>query len=102
MNFNSKATPLVWPQLRKFILAMKLTAIIIIAALTNVSAKSYSQIVTLHQKNTTVAKVLRSIEKQTGYHFLYDEQDVSKAGDINIEVANVSLEEALDQCFKNQ
>ena len=61
MNFNSKATPLAWPQLRKFILAMKLTAFIIIAALTNVSAKSYSQIVTLHQKNTTVEKVLRSI-----------------------------------------
>jgi TonB-linked SusC/RagA family outer membrane protein len=81
---------------------MKLTAIIIIAALTNVSAKGYSQIVTLHQKNTTVAKVLRSIEKQTGYHFLYDKQDISKAGDINIEVANVSLEEALDQCFKDQ
>ena len=102
MNFNSKAMPLAWPQLSKIILAMKLTVIIIIAALTNVSAKSYSQIVTLHQKNTTVAKVLRSIEKQTGYHFLYDKQDVSKAGDINIEVANVSLEEALDQCFKNQ
>ncbi|MDN5285849.1 MAG: SusC/RagA family TonB-linked outer membrane protein [Mucilaginibacter sp.] len=102
MNFNSKAMPLAWPQLSKIILAMKLTVIIIIAALTNVSAKSYSQIVTLHQKNTTVAKVLRSIEKQTGYHFLYDKQDVSKAGDINIEVANVSLEEALDQCFKDQ
>ncbi|MGF7038933.1 TonB-dependent receptor [Mucilaginibacter lappiensis] len=102
MNFNSKATPLVWPQLSKIILAMKLTAIIIIAALTNVSAKSYSQIVTLHQKNTTVEKVLRSIEKQTGYHFLYDKQDVSKAGGINIEVAGVSLEEALNQCFKDQ
>lgn len=102
MNFNSKATPLAWPQLRKFILAMKLTAFIILAALTSVSAKSYSQIVTLHQKNTTVEKVLRSIEKQTGYHFMYDKQDVSKAGAINIEVANVSIQNALDQCFKDQ
>ncbi|WP_431200325.1 hypothetical protein ACQ86K_10770 [Mucilaginibacter sp. P19] len=56
MNFNSKATPLAWPQLRKFILAMKLTAFIIIAALTNVSAKSYSQIVTLHQKTLPLKK----------------------------------------------
>jgi TonB-linked SusC/RagA family outer membrane protein len=56
----------------------------------------------LHQKNTTVEKVLRSIEKQTGYHFMYDKQDVSKAGAINIEVANVSIENALDQCFKDQ
>jgi TonB-linked SusC/RagA family outer membrane protein len=102
MNFNSKATPLAWPQLSKIILAMKLTAIIIIAALTNVSAKSYSQVVTLHQKNTTVEKVLRSIEKQTGYHFLYDKKDVSNTGGINVEVSNASLAEALDQCFKDQ
>ena len=102
MNFNSKAMPMAWPQLSKIILAMKLTAIIIIAALTNVSAKSYSQIVTLHQKNTTVEKVLKSIEKQTGYHFLYDKKDVSNAGGINVEVSNASLQEALDQCFKDQ
>jgi len=102
MNFNSKATPLVWPQLSKIILAMKLTVIIMVAVLTNVSAKTYSQVVTLHQKNTTVEKVLRAIEKQTGYHFMYDKQDVSKASTINIEVAGVPLEQALDQCFKDQ
>jgi TonB-linked SusC/RagA family outer membrane protein len=102
MNFNSKAMPMAWPQLSKIILAMKLTAIIIIAALTNVSAKSYSQVVTLHQKNTTVEKVLKSIEKQTGYHFLYDKKDVSHTGGINVEVSNASLADALDQCFKDQ
>jgi len=102
MNFNSKATPLVWPQLSKIILAMKLTVIIMVAVLTNVSAKTYSQVVTLHQKNASVEKVLRSIEKQTGYHFMYDKQDVSKASAINIEVAGVSLEQALDLAFKDQ
>lgn len=102
MNFNSKATPLVWPQLSKIILAMKLTVIIMVAVLTNVSAKTYSQVVTLHQKNASVEKILRSIEKQTGYHFMYDKQDVSKASTINIEVAGVPLEQALDQCFKDQ
>jgi TonB-linked SusC/RagA family outer membrane protein len=102
MNFNSKAMPLVWPQLSKIILAMKLTVIMMVAVLTNVSAKTYSQVVTLHQKNASVEKVLRSIEKQTGYHFMYDKQDVSKASAINIEVAGVSLEQALDLAFKDQ
>ena len=102
MNFNSKAMPLAWPNLSKILLVMKLTAILIIAALTNVSAKTYSQIVTLHQKKSTVEKVLRSIEKQTGYHFLYDKQDVSKAGAINIEIGPVTVEEALNNCFKDQ
>ncbi|WP_299291378.1 TonB-dependent receptor [uncultured Mucilaginibacter sp.] len=81
---------------------MKLTAILIIAALTNVSAKTYSQIVTLHQKKATVEKVLKSIEKQTGYHFLYDKQDIAKAGEINIEIGPVTVEEALNKCFKDQ
>ncbi|MDN3579306.1 TonB-dependent receptor [Mucilaginibacter flavus] len=81
---------------------MKLTVIVMVLALTNVYAKTYSQVVTLHQKNASVEKVLRSIEKQTGYHFMYDKQDVSKASAINIEVAGVSLQQALDQAFKDQ
>ena len=102
MNFNSKTVPVAWSKHSKIILVMKLTAILIIAALTNVSAKSYSQIVSLKEKNTSVAKVLRLIEKQTGYHFMYDKQDVSKATAINIDVTNVPLTEALDKAFKDQ
>jgi hypothetical protein len=83
MNFNSKAVPLAWSKLSKIILVMKFTAILIIAALTNVSAKTFSQTVSLRQKNVSVEKVLRLIEKQTGYHFMYDKNDVSKVRGIN-------------------
>jgi TonB-linked SusC/RagA family outer membrane protein len=102
MNFNSKTVPVAWSKLSKTLLVMKLTAILIIAALTNVSATSYSQTVSLRQKNASVEKVLRSIEKQTGYHFLYDKQDVSKAGGINIDVSQVTISQALDVAFKDQ
>ncbi|GAC1314745.1 MAG: TonB-dependent receptor [Mucilaginibacter sp.] len=81
---------------------MKLTAVFIIAALTQISAKSYSQIVTLHQKKTSVEKILRSIEKQTGYHFLYDKQDILKASAVNIDVGPARVEDALNACFKDQ
>jgi hypothetical protein len=56
MNFNSKAVPLAWPKLSKIILVMKLTAILIIAALTNVSAKSYSQTSFVAPKEHSVEK----------------------------------------------
>lgn len=102
MNFNSKTVPVAWSKLSKTLLVMKLTAILIIAALTNVSATTYSQTVSLRQKNASVEKVLRSIEKQTGYHFLYDKQDVSKAGGINIDVSQVTISQALDVAFKDQ
>ncbi|MES2063358.1 MAG: TonB-dependent receptor [Bacteroidota bacterium] len=102
MNFNSKAVPLAWSKLSKIILVMKFTAILIIAALTNVSAKTFSQTVSLRQKNVSVEKVLRLIEKQTGYHFMYDKNDVSKVRGINIDVAAVSVTQALDEAFKDQ
>ncbi|MEB0263247.1 SusC/RagA family TonB-linked outer membrane protein, partial [Mucilaginibacter sp. 10I4] len=102
MNFNSKAVPLAWSKLSKLILVMKLTAILIIAALTNVSAKTFSQTVSLRQKNASVEKVLRLIEKQTGYHFMYDKNDVSKAGGITIDVDKVSVDQALVIAFKDQ
>jgi TonB-linked SusC/RagA family outer membrane protein len=102
MNFNSKAVPLAWSKLSKIILVMKFTAILIIAALTNVSAKTFSQTVSLRQKNISVEKVLRLIEKQTGYHFMYDKNDVAKVRGINIDVAQVSVTQALDEAFKDQ
>ena len=102
MNFNSKVVPTGRLHLSKILLAMKFTAFIILATLSTVSAESYSQKVTLNEKNISVGEVLRLIEKQTNYHFLYDKSDISKAGAISISVGNVSVEVALDKCFKGQ
>jgi len=102
MNFNSKASPMGRLHLSKILLAMKLTAFIILVTLSTVSAKSYSQMVTLHEKNISVGEVLRSIEKQTNYHFLYDKRDVAKVRSISVDVGNVSVEVALDKCFQGQ
>ena len=102
MNFNSKTSaPLRLPVFR-VLLAMKLTAIIMLIALTNVSAKTYSQIVSLKQKQASVEKILRLIEEQTGYHFLYQKKDVVGIGKIDVSVMGVSIEDALKECFKNQ
>lgn len=102
MNFNSKVMPAGRLKLSQILLAMKLTTILILAALSTVSASSYSQMITLHKKNISVGEVLRLIEKQTNYHFLYDRRDISRAGVINVDVGNVSVEVALDKCFKDQ
>lgn len=82
-------------------MAMRLTVIITILALTNVSAKSYSQNVTLNQKNISIEKSLRSISKQSGFFFLYDKKDIPRNELIDINVHKVSVEEALNQCLKD-
>lgn len=96
MNFNSKGLPC------KILLAMKLTTFLLIVTLAQVSAEGFGQKVTLHIKNSTLETVLKAIEKQSGYHFLYDKLDMPENGQISVEVSNVPVEEALDQIFTDQ
>ncbi|WP_345231041.1 TonB-dependent receptor [Olivibacter ginsenosidimutans] len=102
MNFISKAVLRTSPLLQQLLLTMKLTAFLMLWALLQVSAKSYSQGITLNEKNTSVAKILQLIEKQSGYHFLFDKIDLEKAGTISVQVNNVPIEEALKKSLENQ
>lgn len=81
---------------------MKFTAIFLLAASLQVSANSYSQKVTLSQKNAVLEKVFRSIKKQTGYSFFFDVAWLQKASPVTIDVKEASLQAALDICFKDQ
>lgn len=78
---------------------MKLTTFILIIALTQLSAKTFSQI-TLKEKNTQITEVLRQIENQTGFVFLYDYKEIN-AVKVSVNVKNVSIEQALDHCLSN-
>ncbi|WP_205943032.1 SusC/RagA family TonB-linked outer membrane protein [Pedobacter frigidisoli] len=81
---------------------MKLTTILLLATLCQVSASVYSQNITLKQKNVSINAVFKSIEKQSEYVFLYDNLELSNAQKITIDVKNASIDQVLDLCFKNQ
>ena len=81
---------------------MKITVFLLIVAFTNLSAEVFSQMVTVNAERVPIEKVLLSIEKQTGYHFFYDKQDIAKADAVTIDLHNVPIEDALKACFKNQ
>jgi TonB-linked SusC/RagA family outer membrane protein len=87
--------------LKKTLLIMKFTGILLFIACLQVSAKGYSQI-TLSEKNAPLQKVFKQIQKQTGYDFLYSVELLEKAGTVSIEVRNVSLEKALELCIKDK
>lgn len=82
-------------------LIMKLFIILLIAAMP-VSAMSYGQSVSLSQKNVPLQKVFKQIEKQSGFLFWYENKILRNTRKVTIHVKNVSVKEALDQCFKNQ
>jgi TonB-linked SusC/RagA family outer membrane protein len=81
---------------------MKLTAIFMLASLVTVSAKTFSQNVSIHQNQVSVDKILKLIKKQTGYNYLYQDDAVSGTSKIDVDVANATIQETLDKCFKNQ
>jgi TonB-linked SusC/RagA family outer membrane protein len=81
---------------------MKLTIILMLAVLLQVSAKGHAQTITISVKNASLEKVFTEIKKQTGYSFLYTDQTLQGTHKVDINVNAVSLETLLDLCLKNQ
>ncbi|HEY4196240.1 MAG TPA: SusC/RagA family TonB-linked outer membrane protein [Mucilaginibacter sp.] len=79
---------------------MKLTTLLIIIGFLQVSARGFSQI-TVKEKNAPLAAVLKTVEKQTGYFFIYNDQQI-KLGNISIDLNNVTLDQALRVFFTDK
>jgi TonB-linked SusC/RagA family outer membrane protein len=86
----------------KTLMVMKITVFLVLVASMNVSAKVYSQKLTLTEKNAPLDKLFTEIKKQTGYTFVYTESILKKARTVSLQVVDVSLEKVLQICFQNQ
>lgn len=85
--------------LKKTMLTMKMTIILLLVATLQISAKTYSQKVSIASKDISLEKVLRLLEQQTGYSFLCNQQVLKKAEHMDIHLRKVSLPEALAGCL---
>lgn len=83
----------------KLLLIMKLTTLILLISLLQVSASSFGQKITLNENRAPLTKVLSAIENQSGYVFFYDSKDVKKR--VNVHVNDASIDDALTACLKN-
>lgn len=103
MTFSSIITRLYVERrlIAKMIFAMKLSAFIVLVACLHVSAKSYSQNITLSEKNISLEKAFRQIEKQTSYVFFFDHKLIDKAQKISVDLNAATLKKALDACLKD-
>src|SRR5690606_12062176 len=86
----------------KLFLVMKLIAFLIMLGMLQVSAKSYSQKISYSGENVRIEKVLKSIEKQTGYYLFYKYNEIKDAKTIDLDLKNVELKQALSAIFKDQ
>jgi TonB-linked SusC/RagA family outer membrane protein len=88
--------------LQKTLRIMKITFVLVFAALMQVYAISKAQNVTLSENNVSLDKVFKDIKQQTGINFLYNPEMLSLAKPVTIVVKNKPLSEVLDACFLDQ
>lgn len=87
---------------RKIVLAMNLTAIILLSATLTVSARGNAQKVTLKVKDAPLKTVFVKINEQTGFNFLYSDEDLANTNVVTLNVTDAPLQKVLDLCFKDQ
>ncbi len=80
---------------------MRLTTVILIASLMQVSAATFGQRITLNLQKTTLQNVLKEIRKQSGYDFYYDSRTVRDNKQISVGVTNASIDEVMQAALKN-
>jgi len=88
------------PNLLSSQIIMRLSCILFMVSM-SVSAFAFAQRVTLNRRNVSLTTVIKEIKRQSGYNFLYDAGALSLAPLVSVDVTNASVEEVLNECFKN-
>lgn len=84
------------------LLYMKLTALLLFVACLHVSARTYSQKVSLSGKDLSLEQIFELVKTQTGYDAIYNPDLLKKAKRVSIHVQNADLTDALQYCFRDQ
>ena len=88
---------------KRLLIAMKLTIVLLTAVCLQAAAKTNAQNISLSEKSISLEKALQKIKAQSGYEFFYDRKILSLAKEpISVKLANGTLNQALDLCFKDQ
>ncbi len=89
---------------RKLILKMKLTFLILMGCLMQVSATVYSQATkfSFNIEAMQVVDVLKDIQDKSDFRFFYQREQVDVTRKVDLKVSDVSVEAILDELFKDQ
>ncbi|OIV42614.1 SusC/RagA family TonB-linked outer membrane protein [Flavobacterium johnsoniae] len=83
-------------------LKLKLTTLLILVAMFNIRGNTYAQKtkVTLELNNSTIEKVIETIEQKTDFRFIYKLNDIDLDRTVSISVKDQSIYVVLDKLFK--
>ncbi|MGN6420560.1 MAG: SusC/RagA family TonB-linked outer membrane protein [Pseudobacter sp.] len=89
-------------RITKTLLVMKLIMLFLTVGFLNVHATGVSQIVSFSGKNVRLDSVLLSLEKQTGFVFIYTDPVIKAARPVTINAENMPLEIFLNKILQPQ
>ncbi|MES2457088.1 MAG: SusC/RagA family TonB-linked outer membrane protein [Bacteroidota bacterium] len=87
------------PQLLR---VMRITAILLLVGLMQVSAASFAQRLMLVKKNVSLKEVFTAIKTQTGYNVVCDSELLKDSKNVSTKFKEAELPEVLDAVLKNQ
>jgi len=86
----------------KIIQIMRLTAVLLLVTLMQVSATGLAQKISLSETDVPLKTIFKKIRTQSGYDFVYAESLFKGMKPVSINIKNAGLEEVLDQIFNSQ
>ncbi|RQP15042.1 MAG: SusC/RagA family TonB-linked outer membrane protein, partial [Parapedobacter sp.] len=86
----------------KYFLVMKLTFLLLLAGMLNVSANVYAQRISLTVKKASFESVLMDIQRQSGYNFLFKAEYFDQARPVTLSVKNKDISEVLPALMASQ
>ncbi|ACU04734.1 TonB-dependent receptor plug [Pedobacter heparinus DSM 2366] len=86
----------------KLLLIMRLTTVILITTLLQVSASSFGQRMTLERKSITLQRIFKEIRKQTGYDVLLSTNRIGINSTIDVSFSNAALDEVMEKVIQGR
>lgn len=102
MQFSLRKKELYLSASLKILQVMKFTAIFLLTTCIHVSAAVYSQKIELSVKNVSLTTVFKSVEKQTGYKFFYDNKLLNNSKSVSAHFTNGTIHQVLQKVLQNQ
>lgn len=81
---------------------MNLIAVFLLVGCLHLSAASYSQTITLHEKSYSLKAIFNAIQKQTDYSVIYNVRFIETAKPIAVSAKQMPLEELLSEALNDQ
>src|SRR5690606_19388051 len=88
--------------IRKPVLVMKLTCVLMITVCMQVSFAAKAQRISLSEKNTSIGQIFKKINQHFGYEFICTEEMLKEAHPVSIHVKEATIAYVLEKCFDGQ